>query len=117
MQDAAVSIIFEFVERIDAAKQRNALQRAVAGHDLRGQLLPRLQIALQAADRYRLIALQPDRLPGRSVLEGQRQHAHTDEIGAMNALEALANHGPDAEQAGSLRSPVPRRAVAIFGAG
>src|SRR5947199_9794461 len=35
----------------------------------------------------------------------------------MNALEALANHGADAKQPRSLRVPVPRRAVAVFGAG
>src|SRR6266852_9644766 len=35
----------------------------------------------------------------------------------MDPLEALANHGADAEQPRSLRGPVPRRAVAVFGAG
>jgi hypothetical protein len=46
LQNAAIAVVFEFVERIDAAEQRNPLQRAVAGHDFRGQLLARLQVAL-----------------------------------------------------------------------
>ena len=45
VQDAAVPVVFELVQRIDAAKQRNPLQRTVAGDDLRGQLLARLQVA------------------------------------------------------------------------
>src|SRR6202171_2264378 len=117
MQDATVSIIFELVERIDAAQQRNALQRAVAGYDLRRQFLTRLQVALQSPYSYGLIALQSDRLPGRTVLEGERQHAHPDQNGEMDLLEALADHGADAEQPGSLRAPARRRAVAVFGAG
>src|SRR6266849_7018013 len=98
MQNAAVSIIFELVERIDAAQQRDALQRAIAGHDFRRQLLAWFQIPLQPAYGYRLVTLHPDRLPGRAILEGQRQHTHADQIGAMDALEALADHGADAEQ-------------------
>ena len=46
LQNAAIAVVFEFIERIDAAEQRNPLQRAVAGHDFRGQLLARLQVAL-----------------------------------------------------------------------
>src|ERR1700712_803100 len=98
MQDAAIAVIFKLVERIDPAQQRDAAQRAVAGHDLRGQLLARLEVTLQASDRYRLVALQPERRPRRAVLEGQGQHAHADQIGAMDALEALADHGAYAEQ-------------------
>ena len=46
LQNAAIAVVFEFVERIDAAEQRNPLQRAVVGHDFRGQLLARFQVAL-----------------------------------------------------------------------
>src|SRR4051812_2438985 len=106
MQDAAVSVVVQLVEGIDAAKQRHPLQRTIAGHDLGRQLLAWFQIALQPADRHRFIALQPDRLPRRTFLESQRQHAHSDQIGAMYALEALADYGADAEQTRSFRGPV-----------
>src|SRR5258705_7094503 len=116
MQDAAVSIVFELIQRIDAAEQRNAAQRTIAGHDLGGQLLARLQIALQPAYRHRFIPLQPHRLPRRTVLKGQPQHAHADQIGAVDALEALANHCADADKPRSFRGPVASRAVAVFAA-
>src|SRR6478752_9312470 len=105
MQDAAVSIIFELIERIDAAQQRDATQRSVAGDDFRRQLLARFQLALQPPYSYGLVALEPQRRPRGAVLEGQRQHAHSDEIGAMDALEALADHGAHPEQPGSFRGP------------
>ena len=47
----------------------------------------------------------------------QRQHAHVDEIAAMDALEALREHRLDAEQQRALRRPVARRARAVFLAG
>src|SRR5581483_7240299 len=108
MQDAAVPVVVELVERIDTAQQRYMLQRAIAGDDLGRELLARLQIALQAADRDLLVALEPDRRPRGAFLEGQRQHAHADEVGAMDALEALADHGAYAEQPRTLGGPVAR---------
>src|ERR1700694_3373673 len=116
MQDAAVSIIFELVKSIDAAQQRYATQRSVAGHDLRRQLLTRFQFSLQPPYSYGLVALQPQRRPRSAVLEGQRQHAHADEMGAMNAPKALKDSRAAPEQPGPLRAPVARRAVAVFGA-
>src|SRR6185312_896678 len=93
VQNTAVPVVLELVQRIDAAEQRNALELAVARHDLRGQLLTRLEVADEATQRDLLVALQAEGRPGGAVLEGQRQHAHTDEVGAMDALEALADHG------------------------
>ena len=47
-------------------------------------------------------------------LELQRQHAHVDEIAAVDALEALGDHRLDAEQQRALRRPVARRSRAVF---
>ena len=44
----------------------------------------------------------------------QRQHAHADQIAAMDALEAFGEHGADAEQDRALRGPIARGAGAIF---
>ena len=51
VQDAAVLEVVELVERIDAADQRNALERAVRRDDLGDQALARLQIAVQAGSK------------------------------------------------------------------
>src|SRR4051794_14974705 len=56
LQDAAILEVIEFVERIDAAEQRNALECAVRSDDFGDQPLARLQITVQAADRHRFIA-------------------------------------------------------------
>ncbi len=50
-------------------------------------------------------------------VELQRQNAHADEIGAVNALEAFGDDGADAEQLGSLGGPVARGAGAVFFSG
>src|SRR5262249_32985804 len=113
VQDTAVTVVVELVQRIDAAEQRDALQRAVARDDFSDQLLTRLQVADEAPQRDLLVALQSQRLPGGAFLEGQRQHAHAHQVGAMDALEALADDRAHAEQARSLRRPVARGAVAV----
>ena len=59
----------------------------------------------------------PERLPGRPLLEHQREHAHADQVGTMDALEGLRDHGADAEQDRALGRPVARRAGAVFLAG
>ena len=69
------------------------------------------------ADRHHLVAVEPQRLPGRALLEGEGNDAHADEVGAVDALEGLGDHGPDAEQLGPLRRPVARRAGAVFAPG
>ena len=54
------------------------------------------------------------RLPRRAVLELQRQHAHADQVRAVDALEALDDHRLDPEQQRALGRPVARRAGAVF---
>src|SRR5690606_24935467 len=110
LQNAAVAQILEFLERIDAADQRDALQFAVRPDDLGDQPLPRLELALQATDGDLLAAFEADRLPRRAFLEYQRNDAHAHQIGAVDALEGLRDHGADAEQRRALGRPVARRA-------
>src|SRR6185437_455084 len=98
VKDAPVAVVVELIERIDATQQRYALHRTIRRNDLGGKLLPRLETALQSADRDRLIAVQAERRPGGALRKGERQHAHADQVGAMDTLEALADHRPHAEQ-------------------
>src|SRR5947209_1755026 len=117
MQDAAVLEIFELVERIDTADQGHVLLRAVPVGDLRLELLPRPQRVGETVDRHLLVAFQAKRRPRRAFLEGAGQHAHADEVGAMDALEALRDDRAYAEKPRAFRRPVTRRAVAVFGPG
>src|SRR5262245_2327334 len=103
LENAAVLEVVELVEGIDPADQRNPLQPAVGGDDLAHQPLPRLQVAVQSADRDLLAALEAEALPGRSLLEAERDHAHAYQVRAVDALEGLGDHGPDTEQRRALR--------------
>ena len=65
-------------------------------------------------------ASRPVRPERRGALAGQeleRQHAHPDEVRAVDPLVALGDDGPDAEQRRPLGRPVARRARAVLAAG
>src|SRR5688572_29369209 len=85
MEDAAVAVIFELVERIDAHLHRHVEPPAIGEGDFGNRDLARLQLS-NAADRYGLVAFQAQALPARLFLQHQRQHAHSNEVGAVDAL-------------------------------
>src|SRR3984957_4712953 len=93
LQDAAVAEVVELVQRIDTADERDAPQPAVGGDDLRHQALVRLELALQTPDGDLLAALEAERLPRGAFLETERQHAHADQVGTVDALERLGDDG------------------------
>ena len=51
------------------------------------------------------------------AVELQRQDAHTDEVAAVDALEALGDRRTDALQERSLRRPIARRTAPVLLAG
>ena len=69
----------------------------------------RLEILAQAFEIENFEAGKAQRLEIFARREFQRQHAHADQIAAMNALEAFGQHGANAEQQSSFRRPVARR--------
>src|SRR5690606_5480659 len=70
----------------------------------------------QATDGDDLFAGQAQLGPA-VLLELQRNHAHADQVRAVDALIAFGDDGADAQQAGALGRPVARRAGAVFLAG
>src|SRR3984885_7887939 len=92
-QNPAVAEIFEFVQRIDAACERDERHAVVRAPDLRFELLARLQGFAETENGHDLVALETQRLPARSLLENQRQHPHADKVRTVDALEALGDHG------------------------
>ena len=75
---------------------------------IRGVILSR------PSDVDHLLAGDAERLAVHAFLEDQRQHAHADQVRAMDALETLDDDRLDAEQQRALRRPVARRAGAVF---
>src|SRR5690606_25677756 len=73
-----------------------------------------LQAIDETDDVVGLLAGEPQRLGVLAVLELERDDAHADEVRAVDALEALGEDGPHAEQARALRGPVARRARAVL---
>src|SRR5262245_31238619 len=80
LQDAPVLEIVQFVERIDAANQRNTLQSAVGRDDFGEHALARFDLAMQPADGNLLVTPETKRLPGGSFLEAQWEDAHPDQV-------------------------------------
>ena len=54
----------------------------------------------------RSVPVSPSVSRGLAVAELERQHAHADEVRTVDALEALGDHGADAEEQGALGGPV-----------
>ncbi len=79
----------------------------------RVEFLLRMDV-VQAGDRDLLVALDAERGGAVGAEELQRQHAHADQVGAVDALEAARDHRLDAEQLRALGGPVARRAGAVF---
>ena len=72
---------------------------------------------LERCEVERLLAGEAERLDRLAVRELQRQHAHADEVGAVDALVGPGEDEPDAEQVRALGGPVARRARAVLLAG
>src|SRR5262249_25815988 len=101
--------------RVDAADR---VERAVAAAARRGdaQPLPRLHLLVDR-HRERLFAGEAVGRGALAVEILQRQHAHADQVAAVDALVALGEHEPDPAQDRALRGPVPRAAGAVLLAG
>ena len=70
-----------------------------------------------AGDVERLGAVEPQAGGGRTGRVLQGQHAHADEVGAVDALVGLGDDRLDPEQPGALGGPVARGARAVLLAG
>ena len=64
-----------------------------------------LSVRVEAEDVVGFRAVELQRLRGRAFLELQRQHAHADEVAAVDALETLRDDRFHAEQIACLWPP------------
>src|SRR5439155_1213201 len=115
-QDAAVVHVANLRFVVDPRAGGEAHSRSVVGGSLDLNLLTRLQ-RVQAVDR---VALLPGETKQVRIFAGrvlQRKNAHPDEVGAVDPLEALRDHGADTEQERTFRCPVARGAGAVLLAG
>src|SRR5690606_17038193 len=96
----------EVLHLLRGEQQHVDLDAHLAAVDLARDHRGRARVAvLQAGDLVHLGAVQAQGLGVLAVVELQRQHAHADQVGAVDALEAGGDHGLDPEQVGALRRP------------
>ena len=104
-------------------RDRDVFHLPVRASDAQRQVLLRLQVRARARDVVSFRAVQLQRLRSGAFFELQRQHAHADEVGAMDALEALrhdalsrrAERVPLAAQSRELPVPYSCPAMTING--
>src|SRR3954447_19513278 len=116
VQDPAVPEVQRLLGRVDPDAAGELVVSRLDRH-LARRLLARVERLGDPGDRELLVALEAQGLRALAVGELQRKHAHPDQVRSVDALEALGDHRPDAEQRRALRRPVTRRARAIFLAG
>ena len=100
-------VVVDLDRRVDAAQrlEPNLAARWMTRLDL--EVLPGREFVRQG-DREGLAAVEAERPGALARHEGHRKDAHADEVAAVDALEALRDHRPHAEQVGALRRPVAR---------
>ena len=113
-QDAAVLVVVHLDRRVDAQQHGHVLLGTVLAGDRQRHVLHRLDAVFQAGDVVGFLAGDAQRLHAVVALELQRQHAHADQVAAVDALEAAGDHGLHAQQLGALGGPVARRAGAVL---
>src|SRR5690606_14094197 len=115
MQDAAVLHVLDFLWRVEPHTRGEFLLPAAVpgGNDLDGLRLA----VVEPLDVEGFRAIESELGRTFTVHELQRYDAHTDQVGAVNALVALCDYRANTEQQGAFRSPVAGRASAVFLAG
>ncbi len=117
LQNSAVLVVGDFKRRIDSRRcaevDRQSLRAARGDFDLAA----RNECVGQALDVENFQARQSERFQIFARQKFERQHAHADQIAAMNALETFGEHGADAEKDRPLGGPIARGAGAIFFSG
>src|SRR5471030_1551504 len=113
-QDAAVFVVIDFDRRVDAQQDFDFLRRLAFAVDHQGRQLLRLDLAFQAFQVVDFLAGDAQRFDAVVADELQRQHAHADQVGAVDAFERAHDHGLHAQQLGALGGPVARRAGAVL---
>src|SRR5579859_2211330 len=97
--------VFDVLRSVDARENFEFLGfAAILGPHLED--LARLQTGAKSADRIDLAAAEPKVCAVLPLHELQREYAHTDQVAAMNPLEALGDNGAHSEQLRTLCRPI-----------
>ncbi len=109
-----MTIVVDFDRRIDAEFDGLLNFGAVFAGDGEGDILAGLDAVAEAGDVVGFGAVEVERLGADAFGELEREDAHADEVGAVDAFEALGDDGFDSEEAGAFGGPVAAGAGAVF---
>src|SRR5690606_19455318 len=112
LQDAAVAVVVGLTGGVDP-DHGVELDAGVGGHLDGGGDAALVELG-HAGDGEGLLTGEAQRVGRPPLGELQRQHAHADQVGAVDALVGLGDDGADAEQPGALGRPVAGRAGAVL---
>src|SRR5208282_3781777 len=98
VQDAAVLVVGDFERRVDASNGGEIPFFTVCAASANPYFLARLEIAGQAFDVENFEAGEPERFRSLARQKFERKHAHSNEVAAMDALEAFGKDGTKSEQ-------------------
>src|SRR5690349_12147238 len=112
-KNSTVLVVIDLDWRIDSAQRRNRLLRSVLARDDERHLLLRADVG-RHVDVEQFIAFDSQRFSRFAAGELQRQHAHADEIGAVDPFEAFRDDRLDAQKLRAFGRPVARAAGAVF---
>src|SRR5690348_4167732 len=87
-EDAAVAVVLDVRRTVEPGEHLELHRLAVLAPGDHRQRLARLQARLDALDGERLRARQAERLRALAGAELERQDAHADQVGAVDALVA-----------------------------
>src|SRR5262249_25973178 len=113
-QDAAVLVVIDLDRRIDAQLHRNLFSGPVRAAYDQPDVLLRSDPAVESDDVESFRAVEVERLRADAFFKLQRQHAHSDQVAAVNPLEALGDDRTHAQQPRPFRRPIARAASAVL---
>ena len=115
MENTAIDEILTFFWRVDADPRRE--MNRFAGFRRRDHADRFRFRVIETGDREALLTRDTQGPRIVSSHELQRQYAHADQVGTMDALITFCNYRLHAQQFGPLGRPVTRRTRAVFLAG
>ena len=113
-QNTAVAVVVDFDGGVDAEFDGLLNFGAVFAGDGEGDILAGLDAVAEAGDVVGFGAVEGERLSADAFGELEREDSHADEVGAVDAFEALGDDGFDSEEARAFGCPVAARAGAVF---
>jgi hypothetical protein len=96
----------QLIVGFDAQGQGDGLSRPIGAVDDTGDRSANADLARQDGQVERLGSVDLQTLRRNVFREDERQDSHADQIGAMDALEALRDHRLDTQQRHTLGRPV-----------